>query len=358
MQFFRSHLGLIAFGLILLVTGCEEETREGQAGALVGSWSLINLKADWVREVASPEGTNPDTLYTLSASWDEAESVFGSEAHKADQVLAEFAVGDTVFRLDTTLNAAALVYLQIALTATFTEDFTYTLTGTYPALRLVPDLCQTELVIPQISDAGIYDPDYITFRLGIRPGAFDQILPAFNDGQFDVSEDGTTLIIWYIDRDGHDQRIAETGETWDEAENRVIHGAAELPVNIVTGAFATAGRLRRSGYIMGPSGRPENWGGYFTFYALIILDYADELIASGAADTFAEALAIITQWADAGQIEEQTDSTFATLLTDDSDHDFDPLNPGNGGKLTYVINPVCMPVNEIIYFETTWYRIE
>jgi len=360
MQFHRSRLWFTVFGLILLVTACEEAAEEDQVGALVGTWQLTDLKVDWVRDVASPEGTNPDSAYTITASWDEAPSILGDDAFKADRFLATFTVGDTILDTTAAFNTAALVFLQISMTATFSEDFTYALTGTYPALRLIPDSCKTKMVIPQITDAGIYEVDYITGRLGIKPGEFDQVLPSFDDGKITLFEDGEALIISYVDRDGHDQRIAEIDKTWDEAKHRVVHGAAELPVDLVTGAFSDTGLLilRRSGYIMDTNGRLEMWGNYLTFYALTILGIADELIASGEVTTFEGALALIGQWADAEQNEPNTGLPFATLLTNDSDHDFSPHDIGTGGKLTYVINPVCMPVNEIIHFQTTWNKIE
>lgn len=358
MKFHGLHLWIAVTGLALTITACEEAAEDDQVGALVDSWQLTDLKVDWMRDVACPEGTDPDTLYTLTASWNQAQTIFGGDASQADSILATLAVGDTILDTTVAFNAAVLVFMEIAVTVTFAEDFTYTLTGTYPALRLVSDSCKTELVIPQISDAGIYEADYITGRLGIRPGEFDQVLPSFDDGQFAFSEDGKTLIISYVDRDGHDQRITETGVTWDEVENRVIHGAAELPVNIVTGAFSQDGLLRQSGYIMDSSGRLASWGNYLTFFALTILGAADELIASGEVVTFEEALALIGQWADAELNEPQTGLPFATLLNNDSGRDFDPQDIGAGGKLTYVINPVCIPVNEIIHFQTTWNKKE
>ncbi|MCH8024936.1 MAG: hypothetical protein IIB43_09545 [Candidatus Marinimicrobia bacterium] len=45
---------------------------------------------------------------------------------------------------------------------------------------------------------------------------------------------------------------------------------------------------------------------------------------------------------------------YSTLLTDDSDHDFALASALDGGKLTYVINNVCIPVNELIDFKSTW----
>ncbi len=360
MKFHGLHLWIAVTGLALMITACEEAAKDDQVGALVGMWQLMDLKVDWVRDVASPEGTDAGTVYTITASWNEVETYSWVDAAKADRILAEFVVGDTILDTTAAFNAAALVYLQISMTATFSEDFTYALTGTYPALRLIPDSCKTKMVIPQITDAGIYEVDYITGRLGIKPGEFDQVLPSFDDGKITLFEDGEALIISYVDRDGHDQRIAEIDKTWDEAKHRVVHGTAELPVELATGAFSDTGLLilRRSGYIMDSSGHLAGWSNYLTFYALTILGIADELIASGEVATFEGALVLIGQWADAGQNEPDTGIPYATLLTDDSDHGFNPADIGAGGKLTYVINPVCIPVNEIIHFQTTWNKIE
>jgi len=369
MQFLRLCSWIAALSLVLIATACEEAAEDDQVGALVGTWQLMDLKVDWVRDVASPEGTNPDTAYTITASWDEVETYSWIDAAKADRILATFVVGDTILDTTVTFNAAVLVYMQIAVAVTFAEDFTYTLAGTYPALRLVSDSCKTELVIPQISDAGIYEADYITGRLGIRPGAFDQVLPSFDDGQFAFSEDGKTLIISYVDRDGHDQRITETGVTWDEVENRVIHGAAELPVNIVTGAFSQDGLLRQSGYIMDL--KFEAWSSYLTLYALVVkaeIDYlfAEQIVTTdlNSDGTVDEKDAVSHIFQNRETDESQFDVPYSRLisatgdLTDDSGQDFDPASPMAGGKLTYVVNPVCIPVNEIIHFQTTWNKIE
>jgi hypothetical protein len=361
MQILRLCSWIAALSLVLIATACDEAAEDDQVGALVGTWQLMDLKVDWVRDVASPEGTDPDTVYTITASCNEVETYSWVDAAKADRILAEFVVGDTILDTTAAFSAFVLVYLQISMTATFSEDFTYALTGTYPSLRLIPDSCKTKMVIPQITDAGIYEVDYIAGRLGIMPGEFDQVMPSFDDGQITFSDDGETLTISYVDRDGHDQRIAEIGKTWDETENRVIHGAAELPVDtLITDAFSNTGMvaLRRYGYIMDTNGRLGVWGDYLTFYALTILGIADELIASGEVATFEEALALIGQWADEELNEPNTGLLFATLLSNDSYHDFDPQEIKAGGKLTYVINPVCIPVNEIIHFQTTWNKIE
>ncbi len=371
MKFHGLHLWIAVTGLALMITACEEAAKDDQVGALVGMWQLMDLKVDWVRDVASPEGTDAGTVYTITASWNEVETYSWVDAAKADRILAEFVVGDTILDTTAAFNAAALVYLQISMTATFSEDFTYALTGTYPALRLIPDSCKTIMVIPQITDAGIYEVDYIAGKLGIKPGEFDQVLPSFDDGQITLSEDGEALIISYVDRDGHDQRIAEIDKTWDEAKHRVVHGAAELPVDLVTGAFSDTGLLilRRSGYIMGTGFKA--WGSYLTLYALVVsaeIEYlfAEQIVTTdlNSDGTVDEKDAVTHIFQNRETDESQLGVPYSRLisamgvLTDDHGWNFTPADMQAGGKLTYVINPVCIPVNEIIHFQTTWNKIE
>jgi hypothetical protein len=356
MQFHHLRQWLAALALMLVLTACDEADEDNHSGTLVGTWQLMGLQVDWVRDIAVPAETSLDTSYALTASWTHAEAIMGSEADQADRILAAFTVGDTLLDTTAAFNAAVLAILQIAMTATFNEDFSYIITGTYPTMRLVPDSCQTEMVIPQISDAGQYEMDYLTGVFGISPGEFDQVLPEFHDGQVLLSDDGETVTISYVDRTGHDQLVAE-GETWDEAD-RVIHGAAELPVALVIQAFSEEGTLSRTGYIWDTAGQLSTWGDYLTYYALVVTGFINRLLDNGSASSFEEALAQIGQWADAGQVDQDTGISFATLLTDDSGHVFDPQDVAAGGKLLYKINPVCIPVNEIIDFQTTWFRID
>ena len=112
----------------------------------------------------------------------------------------------------------------------------------------------------------------------------------------------------------------------------------------------TAVALGPSAYVMDPA--LATWGYYLTFYALNIQGFVKVLIATVADITNeAEAMAYIV-----------TNAAFisvagipvTTLLTDDSAGDFNPAAAGAGGKLTYNVNAVCIPVNEVIEFETTW----
>ncbi len=48
------------------------------------------------------------------------------------------------------------------------------------------------------------------------------------------------------------------------------------------------------------------------------------------------------------------------MPTDDSANDFDPTSAttmGAGGKLTYNVNGLCMPINEIILFNATFEKV-
>lgn len=356
MQYPPLRLWSVPLALMLMITGCDQADEDNHSGTMVGTWQLMGLEVDWVRDIAAPAGTNPDTSYTLTASWIDAVTILGAEAYLADRILTIFTVGETILDTTAAFNAAVLAVLQIAMTATFNEDLTYAITGTYPTMLLDLDSCQTEMVIPQISDAGYYEVDYLTGIFGISPGSFDMVLPEFHDGEMELSDDGEVLTLSYVDRTGHDQLVAE-GETWDEAD-RVIHGAAELPVALVTRAFADEGTLSRTGYIRDTGGQLATWGDYLTYYALIISGHVDDLLDNGSVSSLEEALALIGQWADGGQVDQSTGISFATLLTDDSDHKFNPQAVASGGKLPYKINPVCIPVNEIVSFQTTWFRVD
>ncbi|UCD38821.1 MAG: hypothetical protein JSW54_04900 [Fidelibacterota bacterium] len=372
----RLHPWITALAIVLAITSCGDDkltdsdgdNGDSTTGHMVGTWQLTALEVEWFRDIAAPEGSRIDTTYLLYASWDYAQDILGLDAHDADTLLRTLMVGDTVLDTSVVLNAFLLEHMGIALWATFSEDSTYTVTGTYPALRLVPDSCITKLEQPQISDEGKYAVDYLYGTFGIRPGQFAQVLPAFDDGEVTFSNDHQTMTIIYTDRDGHDQRISETGETWEE-ENRIIHGAAELPVDYSSGAFADQGRPARSGYIMDPD--YQHWGGYLTFFALTVqaeIDYlfssmtiAGDLNGDGTTDS-EDAIYYILQNRSTGI--SRYGAAYASLLStggeliDDSDRIFDPLDKEVGGKLTYVIQPVCTPINEIVDFKTTWNKIQ
>lgn len=342
---------------LILVTRCDEESYLDQSGTLVGRWQLTELTVDWVRDIAQPAGSPADTVYLVTGRMVDSTSFSLVPAFIAPQTIAAFMVGDTILDTVPTLNSVLLEFMNISMTATFNEDFTYSITGTYPTLRLVEDSCRTEMIVLQIFDSGIYETDYITGRFGIQPGQYDQVLPTFDDGSVAFYNNGVTAEIIFVDRDGHDQ-LAEGNGSWDESK-RAIHGAANLPVD-ATGAFAKRGWLSPTGYIRDRNGRLSNWGNFLTLYALTIKVAAEQLMADSSI-TYEDAILLIEQRATNGLTEDITglDIPYATLLsTDDSSAEFDAANAEAGGKLRFeIINPVCVPVNELIEYTTTWTRI-
>ena len=275
-------------------------------------------------------------------------------------------MGDTVFATIAAFDAAGLAASGISLEMAFYKDETYTLTGTYPTLRVDMAACSTYLVIPQVSDVGSYTITYNAAEtagtLAIAPNDLlgDQVLPAFDDAEVTFTNAGETMQMDFLDRDAHDVRIAETGETWDEDVHRVTMGMVEAPVLSALGIFVTpeiADTTGKSAYLYDLV-KLATWGGYLTFYGLFIQATIQQMIALDPNLTNeAEALAAIVELAGAGAVDPMTGIPYATLLTDDSSGDFDPTALAAGGKLTYVINNVCIPVNELIDFKTSWDKI-
>jgi hypothetical protein len=343
---------------MLLVIHCDEESELDHTGSLVGHWQLSELRVDWVRDIAQPAESPADTVYLATGRL--VDSVFFSDvpAFMTPETIAAFAVGDTILDTIAALNSVLLEFMQISMTATFNEDFTYSITGTYPTLRLVADSCRTEMIIPQIFDSGIYTADYLNGLFGIQPGPYDQVLPTFDDGQLAFYDNGITAEIIFIDRDGHDQLAEGNGDGWDETK-RVIHGAADLPVD-QHGAFSSRGWLRPIGFIRDRSGRLSPWGNFLTLYAFTIKVAAEALMADSSV-TYDHAMVALERRAATGLVENFTglEIPYATLLgTDDSAEEFDETNAAAGGKLRFeIVNPICVPINEIIEYTTTWTRI-
>ena len=118
------------------------------------------------------------------------------------------------------------------------------LIGTYPAIRIVEAACSTYQTIADIDDDGsyniTYNSDLTAGTLSITPlASTEQVLPSFPDGTVTFSDDGQTLNLVFLDRDAHDSKISEISETWVEADNRITHGFAQLPVD-ATGGFFTS----------------------------------------------------------------------------------------------------------------------
>ncbi len=378
----RTSFKLITFILFgaLIFTGCEDDEANGDDhGALVGDWELTALSATYLRTVASPVGLPADTTYSLTASWNYGAAILGANAAAADQTLKVFSAGDTVLLTTRAFDAAGLEAAGIALEMTFLEDDTYTLTGTYPTLRVDMDACSTYLAIPSIQDVGDYTMTYNAAETGgtllVAPNDLlgDQVLPAFDDGVITFTTTGAMEMvdIDFLDRDAHDTRIGETGESWVETEHRVIMGVPEAPVT-AAGSFTTVSdSTSKTAYLQDAQLQP--WGYYLTFYALAIqyettylatIGTLTDLDGSGAIDVI-DGIMYITGNRDTGV--SQLTLPYSLLVSavgvpsDDSGYDIDPTSATTiaaGGKLTYVINSVCIPIIETIDFMSTWMKHE
>jgi len=341
---------LLMAPLLLLTYSCETDDAEASVGALVGTWELSALTGTYIRDIAQPEG-NTTTSYSVTASWNYAAAVLDADSASADQVIASFSVGDTVLNRTSALpSASALTASGVAMTGVFKSDDVYTLTGTYPTLRLDESACNTYQTVAQITDQGffsvIYNSDNTGGTLTIAPDASlgDQVLPPFDDATVTFTNDGKSLNIMFNDRDSHDSKFAEVLTTWDETGKRVTMGIAGVPYNPVTGAFTTTSdTLASSGYLMSDQLAPwggENYGGYgyMTWNALQYNGCLAAAVAAGGDGT-----SCVT--------------SHASYLADDSADVFDITCLADGdptdckGKLMYNVNAICIPVNEVILFD-------
>ena len=303
------------------------------------------MTGTYIRDVAQPADSDP-TSYALTASWNYAAAVMGNDSAKADQTISAFSVGDTVLNKTSALPSAAyLTAAGVAMTGTFNDQDVYTLTGTYPTLRLDEDACNTYQTVAQITDQGyygvVYNEDNTAGELTIIPdvslGA--QALPPFQDGVVTFTNDGNTLNMQFEDRDAHDVDYAEVMTEWSETDDRVTMGIAEAPVDPTTGAFAEEGTLSSSGFLM--SSQLAVWGGYMTWNALQYNGCVAHDVAAGGDGTSCQ-------------------TSHTAYLANDSENAFDITCVGDGdpsdcaGKLTYNVNAVCIPINEIILFDATF----
>ena len=356
--------------VLFLQFSCDDTEDDSAVGALVGTWELSALTGTYIRDVAQPTTSDP-TAFALTASWNYAAAVMGADSAKADQTISGFSVGDTVLNKTSALPSAAyLTAAGVAMTGIFKTDNVYTLTGTYPTLRLDEAACNTYQTVAQITDQGYYGVVYNADNTGgaftIAPDASlgDQVLPPFDDATVTFTNDGNTLNIQFEDRDSHDVDYAEVMTEWSETEDRVTMGIAQVPIDPTTGAFTAADSdsLNSSGYLM--SADLTYWGGYATFYYLTIAGEAEFLALTGAitdsdgdGSYIAETIGyMVTNNAGATH----SGLPFSALVssagvpTNDSAGDFDPANMTAGGKLTYNVNAVCVPINEIILFDATF----
>ncbi|MFQ6616518.1 MAG: hypothetical protein ACE5HZ_07085 [Fidelibacterota bacterium] len=358
---------LLSMSLLWIFNACDlgEDEEEAQ-GAIVGTWKLTALTAKYLRDVALPADSAEGTTFELTASWNYSAAVLG-DASAADQTLKSFSDGDVVLDTTVVFDEAGLAAAGIELTTVFRDDDIYTATGTYPTLRIA-ETCSTYLTIPQITDQGSYTISYNadetggTLAIAPDPTLGDQVLPPFDDADVTFTNDGNVMGLVFLDRDSHDERYAEVKDSWSEEDDRVTMGIPTAPVDPATGAFSTTGEQSNTGYLMDAALAP--WGYYLTFYGFAIQYETQVLAASGAltdldGDGDVDVTDCIMYMAGNQSGTSQLQIPYSVLVsalgvpTDDSSADFDPTNAGAGGKMTYAINNLCLPVNELITFDAT-----
>jgi hypothetical protein len=361
--------------LLIIQFSCSDDTASSSTpGVLEGTWTLTALSGTYVRDVAQPAGSTT-TSYNVTVSWDDALAVLGS-ATAADQTIANFAVGENVLTKTSELaDTTALSASGVAMIGTFNSQNVYTLIGMYPTLRLnvvgdadylttdpatgLPlDDCETYQTVAGITDQGYYGVAYTDDNTGgtltITPDASlgDQVLPPFDDATVTFTNEGNTVKIEFTDRDSHDARYTEVmdADEWTEEGNRVTMGIAVAGVD-ADGAFAATDAVgtNKSGYLKDAALAP--WSYFLTWNALqynvcVTTDTAGGGDGSSCATSHAAYLA---------------DDDSGDVFTIDCYSDFTGANldalADCSGKLTYTINPVCIPVNEIIEFDADFDKV-
>ena len=200
-----------------------------------------------------------------------------------------------------------------------------------------------------------------------------------------MNGDAGKMTIDFLDRDNSSSRYSEVMAAWSEADDRVISGLSQLPVNTAGGFFTSpadpgAGALASSAYIAIPALAP--WGGYLTWYAfnisaeasvkaadvknpltdldgdgsltavdMIIYMHADNLAGGGSVSAFGIPYALLVD----------SSNPAAPAAVNDSATDFAlaGLATASGGKMKYtILNGLCMPVDETISFASQWTAAE
>jgi hypothetical protein len=225
-----------------------------------------------------------------------------------------------------------------------------------------------------------------------------------------VDGDAGKLNIDFLDRDAHSTLYSQVKAAWNEADDRVITGLSQLPVNTAGGFYTTpddplAGDLASSAYIASPSlalWGPEGAGfGYLTWYSFnisaetlqsataglltdldgdgsitpvdgILYMHTDNLTGGEGESAFGIPYAVLVDSSAAYPQATDIDDDGAITATDlgywlnkivnnDSATDFDvtKVQFGLGGKMKYtILNGLCMPADETIDFKSQWTAAE
>jgi hypothetical protein len=379
--------------LLSLIVFCFAQNNTSTKTNIAGKWNLSALKGTYDRKVVTGSGIEHSAdKYDLVASWDDAAgfaAVTGNDAAfitgATNQTLESFTAGDNApgFPLTSTFDAAGLAALGIVMKGVFDDapnndkTGTYKITGTYPSIRLNTETCTPYLTVPQINDQGdytlTYDATDAAGTIAFSPElSLPQVLPPFPDGKFTIDGGAGKLTIDFLDRDSHSSRYSEVMAAWSEADDRVISGRSQLPVNTAGGFFTTAedpdaGDLASSAYIYHIA--LASWGGYLTWYAfnviaetslkaadtltdldgdgiitpadMVVYMHMDNLAAAGSISHFGIPYALLVD----------SSNPAAPAPVNDSATDFtlQGLATASGGKMKYTIESgLCMPVDETI----------
>ncbi len=401
----------LLLGGMIVFTACDDDPAPVHNGDVVGTWNLSGLTGTYDRKVVTGTGiANSADSYDLVATWDDAAGYaaaltsYGMPTDEAfiigatNQTLAKWKAGENApgFPRTNVLDAAALAGSGIVMKGVFDdapgkgEKATYTITGTYPSIQLNTETCTPYQTIPQINDRGNYtltfDATDAAGTIALSPATdLDQVLPPFPDGTFTVDGDAGKLTIDFVDRDAHSTLYSQVKAAWNEADDRVITGLSQLPVNTVGGFFTSpldpnAGDLAASAYIYQTA--LASWGGYLTWYAynviaetsvkaadvknpltdldgdgsitpvdMVIYMHYDNLAGGGGESAFGIPYTMLVDSsnpaAPAAVNDSATDFALAGILT------------GSGGKMKFtILDGLCMPADETIEFKSQWTAAE
>ena len=401
----------LLLGGMIVFTACDDDPAPVHNGDVVGEWNLSGLTGTYNRKVVTGSGIEHSAdSYNLVASWDDAAGFAAATGNDAafitgatNQIMATWAAGMDApgFPLTSTSDAAALAAVGVVMKGVFDDApskgaaATYKITGTYPSIQLNTETCTPYRTIPQINDRGNYtltfDATDAAGKIELSPATdLDQVLPPFPDGKFTVDGDAGKLTIDFLDRDNSSSRYSEVMAAWSEADDRVISGLSQLPVNTAGGFFTSpadpgAGALASSAYIAIPALAP--WGGYLTWYAfnisaeasvkaadvknpltdldgdgsltavdMIIYMHADNLAGGGTVSAFGIPYTMLVD----------SSNPAAPAAVNDSATETGPalfalagLATASGGIMQFtILSGLCMPVDETIEFKSQWTSAE
>ena len=401
---------LIILPLILFNFSCEDTVTDSKVynGDVVGSWKLTGLTGIYTYVIDLPGSESgvtwpADTSFGIRIKWNYADAVLGDNADKAQFWVpgAEFSAGDISLYQVATYNLATMVAAGFGLIGVFEDapsagaDATYKMKGEYPGIFYNYSICSSAGSTAPMTDQGVYtwNQTLTTENFVIKRDlsiAGSQVLPPFDDGTLTVSD--TSMNIKFLDRDAHSTRFAEIMDmdAWNEGTHPdVSYGGTGIssggdrtymafPPLVLdeNGAFAgtfagTPGTTAAtSGYYMDPD--LASWGGYATFYYLVISGEAEYLTltqaisdSDGDGSVMVEAITYMAM-NNAGSTYSTSPIPYSVLVsatgvpTNDSTRDFDPTSAttmGAGGKLTFnVISDCAAPVDVTIDFDATFTR--